>query len=190
MLKNILKSTVSSFSIYLSILSPVSAMSDDDLDEQYHCSSSFDTIIADLEEKYNRAKNLELGRGVAQDLDEAKKIYTELIDGPTDVRASLRLGMLYEKDENFTEALKNYEEAWRRDGGTYEKAGMKCAEFYEKGLGTEPDLTEALSIYSEIASTGLNNAYKTEAAHRVELIMQSFPEGLSEHLMQAPMEEL
>ncbi|MBL8677152.1 MAG: hypothetical protein JNJ47_07025, partial [Alphaproteobacteria bacterium] len=74
---------------------------------------SFDEYKKRITEKYKHAKALELGRGVEKNLDEAKKIYAELINGPTDVRANLRLGMLYEKDKNFGKALENYEHAWR-----------------------------------------------------------------------------
>lgn len=143
MLKNTLKSTVSSFVIYLSILLPVNAMSDDE--------EPFDEYKKRITEKYKHAKALELGRGIERNIDEAKKIYTELIDEANDAKSSLRLGMLYEKDKNFTEALKNYKHAWKNsDGSTYLKAAMKCAEFYEKGLATIQYLPEAIRIYDQI----------------------------------------
>ncbi|MDI9637215.1 tetratricopeptide repeat protein [Kamptonema cortianum] len=185
MLKNTLKSTVSSFVIYLSILLPVNAMSDDDsveLDNSTLSSSShvneepFDEYKKRITEKYKHAKALELGRGIERNIDEAKKIYTELIDEANDAKSSLRLGMLYEKDKNFTEALKNYKHAWKNsDGSTYLKAAMKCAEFYEKGLATIQYLPEAIRIYDQIASHSKEDIYTAEAIYRVGFIMQFNP---------------
>ena len=110
-------------------------MLDDDSNEYSHVTATSESS-EDWEKRYQHAKALELGRGVERHIDEAKEIYKDLINGTTDVRANLRLGMLYEKDRNFTEALRNYEEARKNpDGITNEKAGMKCADFYEKGLG-------------------------------------------------------
>lgn len=185
MLKNTLKSTVSSFVIYLSILSPVNAMSDDDsveLDSPTLSSSShvneesFDEYKKRITEKYKHAKALELGQGIERNIDEAKKIYTELIDEANDAKSSLRLGRLHEKDKNFTEALKNYKHAWKNsDGSTYLKAAMKCAEFYEKGLATIQYLPEAIRIYDQIASHSKEDIYTAEAIYRVGFIMQFNP---------------
>ena len=128
MLKIPLKATASSFVIYLSILSPISAMLDDEPSEYSHATTASKPSEG-WEKRYQHAKALELGRGVERNIDEAKEIYKDLINGTTNVRANLRLGMLYEKERNFTEARKNDEEAWRLDGYTNQKAGMKCADF-------------------------------------------------------------
>lgn len=186
MLKSSLKSTVSSFVIYLSILSPISAMVDDDLDNHSCSSSSYslDSFNEDddySEQQYKLAKSLELGRDVPQDINKARKIYEDLSEelsdereGYGDVRAAVRLGMLDEKDKNFRAALMHYKKAWKYPH-RYEKAGMKCAEFYEKGLGSERNLLKALNIYETIAFNPQGRD-KAKAAYRAGFLMQFNPE--------------
>ncbi|MBY0500411.1 MAG: sel1 repeat family protein [Alphaproteobacteria bacterium] len=186
MLKNILKSTANSFAfvICLSTFSPICAMSDDDKVNDAACSStryvSDSDDTDDYDRKYDlmykRAKALELGRGVDKNLVEARKIYEELINGPTDVRASLRLGMLYGKDKNFKEAFKHYFEAWHGSGHSYEKAGINCAQLFERGVEINRNLPEALHIYRTIAATSQKAVYRADANYRVGYIMQFNPE--------------
>jgi TPR repeat protein len=108
---------------------------------------------------FNLAKSLE-----TINLAKAIKIYKKLSD--YDVVSALRLGELYEKghppviEQDFIKALELYREAWDESGKTYEEAGLKYAEMYEKGLGEERDLDEAFYVYDKLESDNPEAAYR------------------------------
>ena len=107
----------------------------------------------------NLAKSLE-----TTNLAKAIKIYKKLSD--YDVVSALRLGELYEKghppviEQDFIKALELYREAWEESGKSYEEAGLKYAEMYEKGLGEERDLDEAFYVYDRLESDNPEAAYR------------------------------
>lgn len=179
MLKIILKSTASSFVIYLSILSPLSAMLDDDLENTTLLSSS--SVCGHSEDDHKNdsdthGKDLELGRnGIAQNLDEAEKIYKRFLDISPAGKIRLRLGRVYEKKKNFKDAFRIYAEAWSDSDETYDKAGLKYADCLEKGLGTEQDLTQAYSTYERIISNKSRDAKNAEALYRSGFLIQVNP---------------
>lgn len=179
MLKNTLKSTVSSFVIYLSILSPISAMSDDDIESSALSSSSFVWVYTENDREndpYKYGKDLELGRnGIAQNIDEAEKIYKRFVEKVGEGKICLRLGRVYEKKKNFKDAFRMYDKAWSDSSETYDKAGLKYADCLEKELGTDQDLSAAYFTYKQIIFNNGQNADLAEAFYRIGFLVQVNP---------------